>query len=267
MRESVQRRPDSSLSLPPSSLPQSCPWPALPPPRRIPLATLPEHPCSYLPGRMMLNRGFLCDQMPAGLYLELMNAGFRRSGTFIYQPICSHCRECQPIRVPVRDFQPSKSQRRVWRRNSDLRVIVEVPKPTAEKFDLYCRYVRGRHDPDKPERFGRFVDFLYTSPVDTLEISCRDASGRLLGVGIVDVCERRSLSSVYFYFDPAESKRGLGTFSSLWEIAFARERRIPYYYLGYYIRACATMSYKANFAPHELLGPDGAWRVATRENG
>ncbi|MEO6437439.1 MAG: arginyltransferase [Tepidisphaeraceae bacterium] len=238
----------------------SCPWPALPPPREIPLTILGEHPCSYLPGRMARNRAFLCDQMPLELYHQLMDAGFRRSGTFIYQPICSHCRECQPIRVLVDRFTPSKSQRRVWRRNEDLVVSVAPPEATEEKFDLYRRYVHGRHRPKEAERFESFVEFLYTSPVMSLEMVYRDGAGRMVGVGIVDLCAGKSLSSVYFYFDPVESKRGLGTFSSLWEIAFAREQRIGHYYLGYYVAGCDAMRYKATYRPCELLGPDGAWR-------
>src|SRR5947207_5225999 len=120
-------------------------WPALPPPRNIPLTTLAEHACPYLPDRTARNRAFLCERMPPELYHELMDAGFRRSGMLIYQPVCRGCRACQPIRVPVATFTPSKSQRRAWRRNADLLVSVagagpsEPPLPTQEKFDLYTR--------------------------------------------------------------------------------------------------------------------------------
>jgi arginine-tRNA-protein transferase len=231
------------------------------------LTVLPPHPCSYLPGRVAQNRGFLCSGMPALLYQELMDAGFRRSGTFFYQPICRGCRECRPIRVPVGRFEPSKSQRRTWRRNLDLLVTVGAPAPTDEKFDLYTRYLRERHRKEEADDPAGFVEFLYHSPVDSLEITYREpggrggAGGRLIGVGICDVCPA-SLSSVYFYFDPAESRRGLGTFSSLWEIDFARRRGIPYYYLGFWIRDCAAMAYKANYRPAELLDADGVWRPA-----
>jgi arginine-tRNA-protein transferase len=246
-----------------------CPWPALPPPRGIQLTVMPEHPCSYLPGRVARNRAFLAERMPPQLYHELMNAGFRRSGTFLYQPICSGCRACEPIRVPVATFVPSKSQRRVWRKNQDLQVAVGLAEPTEEKFELYGRYVRERHNPEREEgEEGEedresFLEFLYHSPVETIEFTYRrPADQKLIGVGLCDICAQ-SLSSVYFYFDPIESKRrGLGTFSSLQEIAWARKKNIPYYYLGYFVRGCAAMSYKANFAPNELLHPDGVWRAS-----
>jgi arginine-tRNA-protein transferase len=222
-----------------------------------------EHPCPYLPERVARNRAFLCDSIPPELYHQFMNAGFRRSGTFVYQPICAGCRECRSIRVPIGTFVPSKSQRRVWRRNADLLVHVESPPaPSEEKFALYTRYVRGRHDPQRGENFDNFVEFLYRSPVQTLEVTYRlsGASRTLVGIGICDICAGQSLSTVYFYFDPQHKRRSLGTFSSLWEIDLARRMGIPYYYLGYHVAGCDTMSYKANLRPCELLHPDGTWR-------
>jgi arginine-tRNA-protein transferase len=210
--------------------------------------------------------------MPPELYHGLMDAAFRRSGTLFYQPICAGCRECRSIRVPVDRFTPSKSQRRARRRNSDLIVdVASPPEASDEKFDLYTRYLRDRHDRDgREDSRDDFVAFLYRSPVQTMEVTYRlpDSSRTLVGVGICDVCAGRSLSTVYFYFDPApaHARRSLGVFSSLWEIDFARRCGIPYYYLGYWVRDCAAMTYKAHLRPNEILHPDGAWRAHLGEN-
>src|SRR5438067_2405703 len=177
----------------------SCPWPALPPPRWISLVTLETHPCAYLPGRVARNRALWAQDMSAEIYHELMNAGFRRSGRLVYQPICAGCRACQPIRVPVDALIASKSQRRAWRKNADLIVTVGGPHPTAEKFDLYRRYLAGRHERETDQTPQDFIRFLYDSPVDTLEFTYRlpatssGAAGALTGVGICDVCAGRSL--------------------------------------------------------------------------
>src|SRR4030095_10806703 len=73
---------------------------------------------------------------------------------------------------------------------------------------------------------------------------------RLVGGGIVDV-GGRSLSSVYFYFDPDEGKRSLGTFSVLAELAWWRRQKGRYHYLGLYVEDCRHLVYKARFFPHE----------------
>ena len=224
---------------------------------------LPDRPCPYLPGRVEIIRGFACERMPGEMYHAFMDRAFRRSGRLFYQPVCRGCRACQPIRVPTATFRTSKSQRRVWRRNQDLAVTVTPhPRASNEKFKLYLRYQRARHDRERDggdADIAGFVDFLYRSAVDTVEFAYRDAAGKLIGVGIGDLCAA-SLSSVYFYFDPNERRRSLGIFSAMWEIAFAAERNVPHYYLGYWVRDCATMKYKAEFRPHELLEPDGVWR-------
>lgn len=246
---------------------QTSHFPAIPPPVNVRLVVTPTHACTYLPGRTTQNRAIWADTLPPLLYHQFMDAGFRRSGKVLYQPVCRGCRECRQMRVPVATFTPSKSQRRCWRRNADLRFSIGAPQATDEKFDLYRRYLRdwhGRIDDedarDDDAARASFESFLYDSPVETIEFEYRDTSGRLLGIGLCDVCPE-SLSTVYFYHDPAESRRGVGTYSAMVEIEHARALNIPYYYLGFWVRACGKMAYKSSFGPNEVLGTDGIWRT------
>ena len=242
-----------------SMFPTTAPSSALPPPVRVPLVVVPEHPCPYLPGRLAMTRAFAASSIPGDLYHQFMDANFRRSGSVFYQPVCAACRACMQIRIPVDHFTPSKSQRRSRRRNADLSVTVDNPEPTDEKYDLYRSYLAGRHKPSKTDDRSSFELFLYDSPVETIEMCYRDGARKLLAVGICDVSSK-ALSSVYFYFDPDHSRRGLGTFGALHEIGFAKEMKIPHYYLGYWIKGCETMDYKASYRPCEVLQPDGTWR-------
>ena len=241
-------------------------YPAIAAPKfiRRSLRTLPEHPCSYFPDRISQSRAFYAEGLSPDQYQQLMDAGFRRSGRVVYQPTCAGCRDCVSIRVPVETFAPSKSQRRCWRRNQDLSISVAPPASDVEAFDLYARYLRDWHGTDNANSDDResFEAFLYDSPVQTIEMRYRDARGRLLAVGICDVCER-SLSSVYFFHDPAEQRRGLGTFGAMMEIELARRMSARHYYLGYWIHGCASMQYKACYRPFELLGGDGVWRAGS----
>lgn len=240
-------------------------FPAIPAPSfaRQALRVLPEHPCGYFPDRVARSRAFFADVLSPLQYHELMNAGFRRSGRVVYQPVCSGCRDCVPIRVPVHSFAASKSQRRCWRRNQDLQVSADEAIADVESFELYQRYLRDWHGGASVNSDDResFEAFLYDSPVMTIQMRYRDGTGRLLAVGLCDLCER-SLSSVYFFHDPAEHRRGLGTFGALMEIELARRMSITHYYLGYWIGGCPSMSYKAMFQPCELLHGDGEWRAA-----
>jgi leucyl-tRNA---protein transferase len=227
-----------------------------------------RQPCAYLPGRYATFRVL---EMEDGAtvsgegYQRLLDAGFRRSGATIYQPMCSGCRACMPLRVPVDAFAPSKSQRRALRRNGDVVVQAGIPEATREKWELYERYQRQWHH--KPmgdsEQVLEFVAFLYRAPGESVEFEYRDRWGKLLGVGIGDLCPQ-SFSSVYFYFDPRAAQRSLGTFSALYEIQWARARGLKYWYAGYWIKECPGMAYKARFRPCEILDTDGVWRELPR---
>ena len=237
-----------------------CHFPAHPPPVAIRLTTLEEHDCPYLPGNIARSRAFAAREVDPAVYHTFMDAGFRRSGTLFYQPTCSACRQCLPLRVPVNSFAPSKSQRRARTRNADVTVTEVDPAPTDEKYDLYRRYVTEWHTGTMDSDREGFERFLYDSPVRTREFEYRDAAGRLLAVGLADVCGK-SFSSVYLYFDPAEQRRGLGTYAVLWELDHCRRAGVAFYYFGYWVRDCPAMTYKAKFRPCEILGSDGTWRL------
>ena len=237
-----------------------CAYPALPAPVTVPLANLPAHKCPYLPNRIAEDRAIWAGDMPASLYEQFMNAGFRRSGRLIYQPACRGCRQCMSIRVPVARFIPDKSQRRCAKRNRDLRVTCGKPNLTPAKVALYEKYLALRHLNTEVVGADALESFLYDSPLrETTEFEYRDGSDKLLAVAICDMCPK-ALSSVYCFYDPEQSRRGLGTFAALYEIQYALEAGLQHYYLGYWVRDCAAMSYKANFGPSQVLGSDGMWR-------
>ena len=134
---------------------------------------------------------------------------------------------------------------------------------------MYQRYQRDWHHTEAPDDLQMLADFLYTSPVPSLEFTYRAPGGKLLAVGICDRCGE-ALSSVYFFFDPSQRARGLGIFGALCELDFALRECIAYYYLGYWVRGARKMSYKSAFRPNEILCPDGQWRentYARLENG
>ena len=136
-----------------------------------------------------------------------------------------------------------------------------------EKFGLYVRYLKARHDwsatgsdPADGDARESFESFLYRSPVPAVEFCYRSATGRLLAVGICDLCPTE-LSSVYFFFDPNEARRGLGTFGGLYEIRWAATRGLAHYYLGFWVRGDPAMAYKSRFGPFEILTEAGDWEL------
>ncbi len=216
------------------------------------------HPCPYLPVRFAREQGFLSDQLDGEVYHELMALGFRRSGRVYYRPACEACQACVPLRIDVHAFQPSRSQRRVQRRNRDVTVRVGPPDMTDEKVRLYRQYLHSQHPgSEQGDSADDLEQFLYRSPITTLEVTYHDVDLRLIGASLIDL-STRSVSSVYHFFDPREARRSLGVFSVLTEIDLCKRWEVPHYYLGYWVAGAPTMDYKADYRPHEVL-IDGQW--------
>lgn len=227
-------------------------------PRSVPLGRH-SHDCSYLPGLTATDEAWLSTGLNPLAYHELMNRGFRRSGLVLYRPACDGCRACVPIRIPAGEFAPSRSQRRVARRNADVRVSVGAPHLTDEKYEVYRRYLHHQHGGSpQGDDIESLREFLYASCVRSIEFEYRDPAGALLGVSIADRCPK-SLSAVYHFFDPAHAQRSIGVYSVICEIAWCRENDVPWYYLGYWVQGCRAMEYKNQYRPFELL-TDSGWR-------
>lgn len=223
----------------------------------------PEHPCGYLSGR--LARTLFLDPRIApegGLYALLAAHGFRRSGAHLYRPDCTGCRACVPVRVPVAEFRPDRSQRRVWRRNQDLTIRCLPAQFSEEHYALYRDYLRARHPGGGMDEATplAYRSFLLGQWGETQFVEMRLA-GALAAVAVMDVLPD-ALSAVYTFYNAALSSRSLGSYAILWEIHEARRRGLQWLYLGYWIAASRKMAYKARFRPLERLTSRGWQRCA-----
>jgi leucyl-tRNA---protein transferase len=227
-----------------------------------------QQPCPYLSGRIAeLPLRIPARRLERDEFDQRLENGDRRQGIFLYRTACPSCNACEPIRIEVAEFVPSRSQRRAWARgNHEIRTEIGEPIADEERVSLYNRHKQlrglsgGREDID----LRGYREFLVMTCCETIELRYR-VHGRLIGIALADRGER-GLSAVYCFYDPAAESLGVGTYSILKQIELCKTWGIKYLYLGLYIAECTKMAYKAHFLPHERL-VDGAWQRVEGSRG
>lgn len=223
---------------------------------------LNETPCPYLPERR--ERKLITELHGPDandLYGKLSRAGFRRSHSFAYRPACSGCQACVPVRVVARDFQPSRSLKRIMQLNSDIKAAQRTAKVSEEQYWVFERYIHTRHGDGEMAgmTFRDYRSMVEDTRLDTRLTEFRTPQGQLVGACLADWL-LDGPSAVYSFFDPIFARQSPGTFMVLWLIEEARRQGLPYTYLGYWIADARKMSYKVRFQPIEGLGPEG-WQL------
>lgn len=217
---------------------------------------LPRDTCAYLPEESSALEYRVIPDATADDYAELLSRGWRRHGMYFFRPACPNCVKCRSLRVDVRRFRPTKSQRRTLAKNTDVRLEVHRASVTREHIRLFNAYhadMTERKDwPDHQVIADEYYSSFLAGDWDFAYEFRFLREDQLLGVSLVDIVPG-AMSSVYFYHDPTWRPSGPGTFTILQEIEYARQAELDSVYLGYWIEQCASMAYKNRFGPHEIL--------------
>lgn len=226
--------------------------------------TAPQ-PCPYLDGRMERKLfTALQGEHAQKLNDSLSKQGFRRSQNVLYRPSCAECSACLSARIRVADFEPSRTQRRVQRKNAGMRRNATSPWATEDQYALFRRYLDARHadggmaDMDIFE----FAAMIEETPIRSRVIEYTTEIGggarELSAVCLTDIFDD-GLSMVYSFYDPDLQENSLGTYLILDHIEIAREAGLPYVYLGYWVPGSRKMGYKASYSSLEIY-KGGFWQ-------
>jgi len=215
-----------------------------------------DYPCAYLPDRHVRMNYRYIDHASKDFVTAVIDRGWRRFGKYFFHPICHGCDACKSLRIDVASFNPSKSQRRVIKKNSATRVEIQRPSLSKEHITLYNDYHNWKavkdqwraRDISQKEYYENFVDGAHDFGREVLYYH----DDKLVGVDLIDIVND-GISAIYFYYDPEYAHLSLGTYSLLYQIELARQMKLPYIYLGYWVDGCQAFAYKQNFTPLELL--------------
>jgi leucyl-tRNA---protein transferase len=194
---------------------------------------------------------------------ELWSRGWRHFGEeFFRYSLMEHQGRWEiilPLRIELGRFAPTKSQRRVLRKNQDLKVSTAPASDSLEADAMFQRH-KTRFQDNVPDALASFLGAEPADgPCQCLELRCHRGDD-LLAMSFFDL-GARSISSVYGMFEPVHSARGLGIFTLLQEILWAQESGRSFVYPGYATLGPSHYDYKKQF--HGLEAYDwmtGRWR-------
>jgi arginine-tRNA-protein transferase len=212
--------------------------------------------CSYFDDKICDIRYKYMDHCSSEEQLLMLERGWRRFGNMHFVPECKNCTECKTIRIDVKKFQFSKSQKRVLNKNKDTEVYMQKPTVTYEHIDLFNKYHKhmvGKKDwndnvIDVQEYNNSYVNGAHDYGKEILYF--RD--NQLIGVALSDMLAG-GMSAIYCYYDHDYEDLSIGQFSILAQISIAKQNNISYLYLGYWIKDHFSMGYKERYKPFEIL--------------
>ncbi|MEY3090018.1 MAG: hypothetical protein RL113_334 [Pseudomonadota bacterium] len=215
-----------------------------------------DYDCAYLPGHLVRMSYKYVSHASKAFTTAVIARGWRRFGKYFFHPICNGCNACKNIRIDVKNYHYTKSQKKAIKRNTDTKIIVQKPTLTQAHLDLYNKYHHFKQDKDgwkhrnisQREYHENFVDGAHDFGKEVLYIK----DDKLIGVDLIDVLDD-GISSIYFYYDPEYASLSLGTYSLLYQIQLAHILELPWIYLGYWVDGCKAFAYKPKFQPQEIL--------------
>jgi leucyl-tRNA---protein transferase len=212
--------------------------------------------CSYYDDRLSDIRYRYMENCTPTEQMAMLERGWRRFGNMHFVPECKNCDDCKTIRIDVKNFQFTKSQKRVINKNKDTKVYIQKPSVTYEHLDLFNKY--HRHMEDKKSWHENVIDVqeYHNSYVNGAHEYGKEIlyfrNNKLVAVALSDLLSE-GISAVYCYYDHTYEDLSLGQFSILAQITIAKKANIPYLYLGYWIKDHFSMGYKERYKPFEVL--------------
>ncbi len=210
---------------------------------------------------VFINEEFSAAAVPAERLDWLLAGGWRHFGTYFFRYSLAlyhdEIRRVMPLRIRLANFQPSKSQRRILRKNEDLTVEIRPTAITPESEALFHRH-KERFEHGVP---ASIYDFLSSEPASVPNEGREIAvylNDKLIAVSYFDVGEKMT-SGIYAIFDPDEARRGLGIFTMLKEIEFASDSGCEFYYQGYAYEGESFYDYKKRFSGIEVFDWENSW--------
>lgn len=149
------------------------------------------------------------------------------------------------LRLDLKEFSFSKSQRKLLRKNAKIFAPASAPRIIdQEREDLYRIYADNFDGRLSPSIADSLEDYGADTVFNTLSISVRDQSSeKLVAASYFDIGQD-SAASILGFYHPDYQTASLGYYTMLLEIEYCLQHGIRYYYPGYVAPGYSRFDYK-----------------------
>ncbi len=201
---------------------------------------------------------------------EVMLAnGWRRSAFFFYR----YDREwgettfktfhVLSLRVLVPQFEMTKSQRKIWKKNKDVEIKWYIGNPSNLHHELFELH-KQRFSHSVPDSIFDFISETHAEKPTQGGILDVFDKGKLVASSFIDITTY-SISSIYAMFHPDYEHRSLGIFTMLLEIFIALRFKKLFYYPGFAHKERSFYDYKKRFHALEYFDwHESTWKAYPR---
>lgn len=162
-----------------------------------------------------------------------------------------------PLRIELSRFKMTRDQRRLTKRNSELKILFRPIVIGDEHMELFKRHAE-RFSENRPPSLYSFMSLSpVLVPCSSLMCEIRE-NGRLLAASFFDV-GAEAISSIYAMFEPDESHRSLGHLTLLSEINYALHHHKRFVYTGYAHTISSYYDYKKRYRGTEFYDWRSKW--------
>ncbi len=212
--------------------------------------------CPYYDDKISDTRYRYLESCDPAIHSAMLERGWRRFGHMHFIPECKTCNECTTIRIDISKHKFTKSQKRIINKNKNTDVYIQEPSVSIDHLNLFDKYHSHMHEKKKWKYEPTTPEDYYNSYVAGANKYGKEIlyfiEDKLVAVALVDILET-GMSAIYCYYDHDYEHLSLGKYSIIAQLSMAKQMKIPYLYLGYWIKDHYSMGYKESYKPFEIL--------------
>jgi leucyl-tRNA---protein transferase len=192
----------------------------------------------------------------------LWNHGWRHFGSYFFRYSTFEHRHVLPLRMSLSKFSLSQSQKRILKKNQDLKICFKPAFIDNTVTTLFENH-KQRFEINVPDSIYTFMSKTPERLPCLCESLCLYQQDQLIAISYLDIGQQ-ACSSIYQCFDPAFDKRSLGVLMILLSIQHALELKKTFYYPGYAFIEPSHYDYKKTFMALECFDWQGNWKPFPR---